>query len=240
MTELSERLKKRFFGSAEHPYRTFEREIDRLLRPEHTLLDAGCGRTAPVLRKYRSKATRLIGVDLVEFDTSVDGIELHRADLAKLPLGDSCVDVVMSRSVMEHIGDPPSVYREFYRVLRPGGHLVFLTQNLWDYAALIAAVVPNRFHPWIVAKAEGRAEQDVFPTRYRTNTRAAVKRWAVEAGFEIVSFRYLGQYPSYFLFNGLLFLVATGYEKVISRVKALNFLQQWIFVVLRKRDGSSL
>ena len=49
-----------------------------------------------------------------------------------------------------------------------------------------------------------------------------------------VSFRYLGQYPSYFMFNGPLFLLATGYEKLIGKVRALNFLQGWIFVTLRK------
>jgi len=74
----------------------------------------------------------------------------------------------------------------------------------------------------------------VFPTAYRTNTRRSVNKWAKRTGFEIVSFRYLGQYPSYFMFNGFLFLLATGYEKLISRVPALNVLQGWIFVTLRK------
>ena len=89
-----------------------------------------------------------------------------------------------------------------YRVLKPGGYVVFLTANLWDYASLIAAVVPNRFHPWIVSKTEGRAEHDVFPIAYRTNTRGAVEKWSRHAGFELLSFSYLGQYPSYFMFNG--------------------------------------
>ena len=235
MTKLAERLQERFFGAAEHPYRTFEREVERLLRPEHTLLDAGCGRRAPVLEKYRTAAHRLIGVDLVAFDPAVKGIELYRTDLATLPIEDGCVDIVMSRSVMEHIEDPLRVYGEINRVLKPGGHFVFLTANFWDYAALIASVIPNRFHPGIVAMAQGRAEEDVFPTQYRTNTRRAVYKWASRTGFEVELFRYLGQYPAYFMFNGALFLLATGYEKLIGRFKALHFLQGWIFVVLQKK-----
>jgi SAM-dependent methyltransferase len=238
MTELAERLQERFFGAAEHPYRTFEREVERLLRPEHTLLDAGCGRRAPVLEKYRTAARRLIGVDLVEFDPSVKGIELFQTDLAKLPIEDGCVDIVMSRSVMEHVEDPLRVYGEMNRVLKPGGHFVFLTANFWDYAALIASVVPNRFHPRIVAMTQGRAEEDVFPTQYRTNTRRAVYNWAQKTGFEVELFRYMGQYPAYFMFNGALFLLATGYEKLIDRFKALHFLQGWIFVVLQKKGIS--
>jgi SAM-dependent methyltransferase len=233
MTALAERLKAKYFRQ-EHPYRIFEREVERLLRPEHTLLDAGCGRTAPILSKYKHKAQRLIGVDLVDFALGVEGLELLKYDLGQMPLVSGSVDVVMSRSVMEHVTDPAEVYGEICRVLRPGGHFIFLTANLWDYASIIAKLVPNRFHPWIVSRTEGREERDVFPVAYRTNTRGAVSRWARQTGFEIVSFRYLGQYPSYFMFNGFLFLLATGYEKLISRVSALNCLQGWIMVTLRK------
>lgn len=232
MTAVAQRLKDRFFRQ-DHPYRIFEDEVERHLRPESVLLDAGCGRTAPILAKYRGKATRLIGVDVVDFE-NVPGVELLRNDLARIPLPSECVDTVMSRSVMEHVTDPAAVYAEIFRVLKPGGRFIFLTANLWDYASLIAKVVPNKFHPSIVARTEGRAEQDVFPVAYRTNTQQAVRNWARHAGFEVASFRYLGQYPSYFMFNGFLFLLATGYEKVISSMRPLNFLQGWIFVTLRK------
>jgi len=234
MTELANKLKERYFGSQEHPYRTFEREVERYLGSEVTALDAGCGRTAPVLSKYVGRAKRLIGVDLVDFPTGLHGIELLKEDLAHVSVEDGSVDLIISRSVMEHVADPTAVYAEMHRLLRPGGHFIFLTANLWDYASIIARIVPNRFHPWIVAKVEGRAEEDVFPIQYRTNTHAAVRRLARAAGFEIKSFRHLGQYPSYFMFNGFLFLLATCYEKLISRFSSLGFLRGWIFVVLQK------
>jgi len=238
MTKLAEQLRDRYFGNDEHPYRTLEKEVDHILGKDCTLLDAGCGRTAPVLLKYRGRAKRLIGVDLVEFDHSIDGIELLNSDLAHIPIEDASVDIVMCRSVMEHVEDPEAVYREMHRVLKPGGRFIFLTGNFWDYAALIAMLVPNRFHPWIVAKTEGREEKDVFPIQYRTNTHRAVKKWASAAGLEIVDFRYLGQYPSYFMFSAPLFLLATGYEKLLRRFDALRFLRGWIFVTVRKPQAS--
>jgi SAM-dependent methyltransferase len=235
MTKLAERLLERHFGSDEHPYRRLEREVASLLRPDYTLLDAGCGRTAPVLVKYRGKARRLIGVDVVEFDAPVEGVELVNSDLGDMPLPDESVDLVMCRSVMEHVADPAAVYREIHRVLRRGGRFVFLTANLWDYATLIARIVPNRWHPWIVSRTEGRQEKDVFPIQYRTNTQRAVRKWAGGSGFDIESFVYLGQYPAYFMFNGALFWLATGYEKLLRRFEPLRFLRGWIFVTLRKR-----
>jgi ubiquinone/menaquinone biosynthesis C-methylase UbiE len=237
MSALAQKLKDRFFGE-EHPYRRLEQEVRRYLRPEHTLLDAGCGRSAPILAKYRNHAQRLIGVDVVEFDPTVQGLELHRCDLAMMPLEDNCVDITMARSVMEHVTDPAKVYAEIFRVTKPGGYFIFLTANLFDYASIIATMIPNRLHPWIVSRTEGRKEQDVFPIAYRTNTRKSIDKWAQCVGFESVSFSYLGQYPSYFMFNGFLFLVATGYQKMIARVRPLNFLQGWIFVTLRKPERS--
>lgn len=236
MSALAQRLKEKYFAGAEHPYRIFEREVERYLSPEHTLLDAGCGRTAPVLVKYKGKARRLIGVDLVEFASSIPGVELLRNGLENIPLEDESVDLVISRSVMEHIRDPFAIYSEISRILKPGGHFIFLTANLWDYASLIAKLVPNKFHPWIVSKTEGRQEHDVFPTQYRTNTLGATKKFAWQTGFEIVSFDYLGQYPSYFMFNGALFFLATGYEKLISRFETLRFLRGWILAALRKSE----
>ena len=233
MTALAQRLKDKYFQQ-DHPYRIFECEVDHYLEPGHTLLDAGCGRTAPILAKYRGKARRLIGVDVVDLNQTVEGLELYHCDLGEIPLDDSCVDLVMARSVMEHVTDPAKVYAEIYRVLKPGGHFIFLTANLWDYASIIAKLIPNRLHPWIVSKTEGREERDVFPIAYRTNTRSAVDKWTKQVGFENVSFSYLGQYPSYFMFNGFLFLLATGYEKLVGRVSLLNFLQGWILATLRK------
>lgn len=234
MSALAHRLRERFYRHDQHPYRIFERRVDEMLTPRSVLLDAGCGRTAPVLRKYLGKAAKLIGIELVPFTDVPPGVEMHNADLGKLPLPSGSVDLIMSRSVFEHLTDPESVYREFARVLRPGGRVIFLTANMWDYGTQMARLVPNRFHAGIVKRVEGRAEEDTFPTAYRTNTRGAVKRLARQAGFEVQSFEYLTQYPNYLLFNGPLFFVGMCFEKLIANVSALRFLRGWIMVTLRK------
>lgn len=234
MSRLSNYLLAKFYKSEDHPYRIFERCVMAQLSPDRVLLDAGCGRTMPVLRQYRGHARRLIGVELVDFTEQIEGIESIKSDLANIPLPDASVDIIMSRSVFEHLVDPESVYRELNRILRPGGQLIFLTASCWDYATLIAKMVPNRFHAKIVAKVEGRAEEDVFPTAYKTNSHADVKRLAAQSGFRIEALSYLSQYPNYLMFNGVLFFLGMCYEKLVANISLLAPLRGWILVRLVK------
>lgn len=235
MSALAIRLRDHFYDNDAHPYRIFDKRVGALLgNGDGTLLDAGCGRTLPVLRRFVGKAKRLIGVELVEFTDVPAGMETYNADLAHIPLPDASVDVIMSRSVFEHLTDPESVYREFARVLKPGGRIIFLTANLYDYGTFVARLVPNRLHSKVVKVVEGRAEEDTFPTAYKTNTRADVERLAAGVGMKVQSFEYLSQYPNYLMFSGVVFFLGMCYEKVIARFHALRFLRGWILVTLQK------
>lgn len=107
MSAFAVRLRDHFYDNDAHPYRIFEQQVSALVEPGKTvLLDAGCGRTVPVLRKYLGRAARLVGIDLVDFTDVPPGIEAYKADLAKLPLPNGCVDLVISRSVFEHLTHP--------------------------------------------------------------------------------------------------------------------------------------
>jgi len=235
VSALALRLKDRLYGEQIHPYQHFERQVLECLRGRRgTLLDIGCGREAPVLRRFKDAADHLIGLELVDYRVEDPDVKLLHGSISSMPLPDQSVDVIMARSVIEHVEDPVSGFREVRRVLKPGGSFVFLTANIWDYASLIAMMVPNRLHPWIVAKSEGRAEEDVFPTVYRCNSKRAITRIAASAGLEIADFRYLSQYPNYFMFNSAAFLLASAYEKLITSTRHLAFLRGWVLVTLRK------
>lgn len=229
------KLKAKFFRDTDHPYHIFQKKIASVLHDTDTLLDAGCGRSAPILRKFTNRAGELIGIDLEDYPESLSNIHLIKGNLSYIPLKDNSVDIVISRSVLEHIKNPISVYNEINRILRPAGSFIFLTPNLMDYVSIISWIIPNKFHNWIMSKIEGRNMQDSFPTYYKANTYHAIKKLSKKSGFLIAEFKYLGQYPSTFTFNSLLFLLATAYEKIISKFDCFKFLRGWLLVQLIKK-----
>ena len=218
MKKYSAVLKEKFYGKGwAHPYKVYESAILKHISSESVVLDAGCGRTAPVLQKLVGYGKYLIGIDVCGLQKAKgnDSLYLLKSDLQTISLRDNSVDVVISRSVLEHIGNPEKAYREIHRILKPGGHFIFLTPNFYDYTSLLAKMIPNRFHSRIVRLTEGRDEDDTFPTYYRSNTGRDVKKLAKTTGFQVTRIDYLGQYPSYFMFSPMLFILGTVYDKMI-------------------------
>lgn len=225
----------RFFPPAGHPYRTLEKKIEQYLPQNASILDIGCGRTAPNLQRLKGRADRLTGIDLVEFSVQDEDIELFNSDVCEMsPISKESIDLAYSRSVMEHLQFADLAYAEIFRVLKDGGLYIFLTPNIYDYAAIISALTPNKYHPAIVKFSEGREEEDTFPAYYRTNSKRRVRNLAKQHGFRVMELEYLGQYPSYLLFNRYLFWLGCMYEKGISSFRGLHFLKGWLFCVLQK------
>lgn len=100
------------------------------------VLDAGCG------SGYYSEWLWQQGAAVTAFDVIPDFVEMakkrtdgripvHLADLAQ-PLtfaADASFDLVMSSLVMHYIADWGAVFREIYRILAPGGILIFSTTH---------------------------------------------------------------------------------------------------------------
>ena len=106
------------------------------IRPGETVLDVGCGAgfDCMVASEKVGPTGKVIGVDMTEEmlakargNAELMGAEQveFRSGLAEaIPVEDGSVDVVISNGVVNLCPDKPAVYREMYRVLRPGGRLM--------------------------------------------------------------------------------------------------------------------
>ena len=101
--------------------------------PTGVALDAACG-TGRHAAYLASLGHTVIGVDsspgmlAVAREKVPDG-EFHEAELHELPLADDSVDAVVCAIALVHLADIETPFREFARVLRPGGHLVISDQR---------------------------------------------------------------------------------------------------------------
>jgi ubiquinone/menaquinone biosynthesis C-methylase UbiE len=99
------------------------------------LLDAGCGQGKSFQHLRQTFAPqRLIGVDADPHSLSLSNeeamrqcmdVELIGSDCATLSVPDSSVDLLFCHQTFHHLVEQERALAEFYRVLKPGGYLLF-------------------------------------------------------------------------------------------------------------------
>jgi ubiquinone/menaquinone biosynthesis C-methylase UbiE len=106
--------------------------------PQGQVLDLGCGPGYLALELARgTPELEIVGVDLSEemldradhlasMSGLGDRVSFRKGDAQQIPLPDGSVDGVISTLSLHHWRDPPSVFDEIYRILRPGGYALIL------------------------------------------------------------------------------------------------------------------
>ena len=105
------------------------------LRQGETVLDlgSGAGFDAFLAAGAVGRQGRVIGVDMTPemvhkarenaATLGFENVEFRHGEIEELPVSSDSVDVVISNCVINLSPDKPSVYREIYRALRPGGRI---------------------------------------------------------------------------------------------------------------------
>ncbi len=136
------------------------------LRPGETVVDLGCGGGLDVLLAAGKVGPtgKAIGIDMTPemleraragaARVGAGNVEFRLAQIDRLPLPDGSVDCVISNCVINLAPDKPAVFREIFRVLKPGGRLAVsdialkkplpeeLARDVMAYVGCIAGAVP--------------------------------------------------------------------------------------------------
>lgn len=219
MISLEKQNKYReFFKKLKPGYKTsgeiYESLVASLISPKARLLDAGCGRVG-VIGLFKGKVGLAVGID-GDFPSLLENKGLDCAvlgDLTKLPFANNSFDIVLSSWVIEHLRKPGEAFSEVARVLRKGGHFVFLTPNARNYVVLLSRLVPSRLQRLLVPKIYGRKEADTFSLAYRANTRRKLEEELGRVGLRNEEFYYIGD-PSYIAFNDFFFNLGCLIERI--------------------------
>jgi arsenite methyltransferase len=172
------------------------------LKPGETVVDLGSGGGFDcfLAAKQVGESGRVIGVDMTAEMVSkarknaekagARNVEFRLGEIEHLPVADNSADIIMSNCVVNLSPDKLSVYREAYRVLKPGGRLAIsdilatapLPGEIKKNLALLAACVGGAE---TIADTEHmliKAGFSAITIDSNENSRKLLREWSPAAG----------------------------------------------------------
>jgi SAM-dependent methyltransferase len=197
------------------------------LTPQSSVLDLGCGRGGVVELFWRD-VKFAVGLDPDSpsiTEHRAPGMPILRGVGERLPFARESFDLIVCLWVLEHLKEPLKVLSEVRRVLRPGGHFVFLTPNLRNPLLFV-----NRFgktlplvQTRLVSRFYGRREADTFPVQYRANTARTLRGLATASGLEVAELRVVPD-PTYLAVNSFMFTTSVFAERLMPKSWGVHLL----------------
>src|SRR5215831_15917900 len=174
------------------------------MRPGEVVVDLGSGAGFDCFLAARQvgDAGHVIGVDMIHellkkardnaAFIGAGNVEFRLGELEHLPIADNTADVVISNCVINLVPDKAQVFREAFRVLKPGGRLAVadivntepLSAELQSDPALLCGCVAgaapaDRVENWLAAA--GFVDVRVTP---KPESRELIKTWAPSRNLE--------------------------------------------------------
>lgn len=125
----------------------------------------------------------LTGADLLSRPAAIPAeIDWIQADLnAPLPCPDASFDAIISTEVIEHLENPRAAFREFSRLVRPGGRLLLTTPNQESIRSLASLIVRGHHVAFL---------DESYPAHLTALLRRDLERLCQESGFDRPRFAY--------------------------------------------------
>ncbi|CAN5588694.1 hypothetical protein BH20ACT17_BH20ACT17_11510 [soil metagenome] len=205
-----------------------------MLEPGSTVVDVGGGRTCSFADELNDlKRVHVVAVDVSPDELAANTIAdaTYVADVAdQLPFADAETDLVVSRTVLEHVENVERAAHEMQRVLRPGGKSIHLLPCRYALFALVARVLPFWLAKSVLHRlfpdSRGVVEFDVYYDRCHP---AAIERLFREAGFQDVQVECTWDQAAYFQAFFPVFLLVLIYQRLTEALQ-LRVLASYLIV----------
>jgi SAM-dependent methyltransferase len=216
-----------------HPHTIYKYEVAEFLnrRAGQVVIDVGAGKDCPFLPYVCDPRMQLIiGLDYSE-DQLCRNRDLNQKIVANaaahgFPLRDRSADLVVSRSVVEHILDNKAFFENCARVLRPGGAMIHVFPGRFAPFALLNRLLPN----WLARRVSGYLLSPEwveegnygFPVFYDRCYFSAVQNLLDQNGFKNAKYTLSFYQSIYFEFFFPLFFMVLAYDLIAWRLGIRN------------------
>jgi 2-polyprenyl-3-methyl-5-hydroxy-6-metoxy-1,4-benzoquinol methylase len=212
----------------------FREQILRHITPRMRVMDLGAGAGIVKEMNFRGLAKSIAGVDPDPRVVQNPYLDEARIGIGEsIPYPDASFDLVFADNVLEHLEQPTRVFTEIARTLTPGGLLLVKTPNRRHYMPTLARILPHRVHDWY-NRLRGRETEDTFPTFYRVNTPAALRKHAAEAGLRVREVHLIEGRPEYLRLTWPTYLAGWAWERAVNTVPGLQSFRILLIGVLEK------
>ena len=181
------------------------------IHPGETVLDLGSGGGIDCFLAARATGSggRVIGVDMTPAmidraraaarEGAFENVEFRLGEIEHLPVESATVDLVISNCVVNLSPDKPGVFREAFRVLKPGGRLIVsdlvllrplepeLQRSVDLYVGCVAGAAVRSEYLRMIAEAGFGAVEVVREGRYEVGASALPEDGPERRAFEVVS-----------------------------------------------------
>jgi SAM-dependent methyltransferase len=193
------------------------------------ILNVGMGGYPFVDIELKKKGFSVTGIEYSESLTVLaQKVSIHQgspvqgivADGVNLPFGDGCFEACLCSETVEHVPDDAAVIREIYRILKPGGILLFTVPCILGLNGLTNRLVNYLRRGSLITHPTHLREYTYFSARRLVREYFCIQRW-YHVPFVTESFRKM------------------PYEKLLSILVSLPMLKNFslsMAFVLKRRD----
>jgi ubiquinone/menaquinone biosynthesis C-methylase UbiE len=231
---LSRRFGRHLRILTSDPNHDYERIVSQLVSQikNPLVLDIGCGKQCFLAsRDIGEKKVICLDIQLNQLIANRDADHLIAGNALAIPLADHCIDIVISRSFIEHLPSVEGFFQEAYRVLRKGGYLVSFFPCKFAVFAIINQLLPSYLAKKVLQHFLEPEEELGFKAYYDKCYFQGIQGILEKNGFSqinIIDYHFSSAYFEFFL---PLFLISCAYD-IFTR--PFRNLASYLVIVARK------
>jgi ubiquinone/menaquinone biosynthesis C-methylase UbiE len=169
---------------------------------------------------------------MTQLCANCDANYLIRGDAMSIPLADNSVDLVISRSFIEHVPSVETFFQEANRVLKNGGYLISVFPGKLALFAIINQFLPEYLSKKALYHLVSTRENELgFKAYYERCYFSGIKDLLNKTDFEVIDIKDYHFSSAYFEFFLPLFLISCLYEICTQPFKNLA---SYLLIIARK------